>query len=282
MILQKHLPLTPWMEERGRRLPGLAPVALADWLLRDEVYAQQMALRDQLLCHSRDQVYQRLKDAGPGGEELLRCLVAELPQQEGYEISGDIMRRPDGMAIELYKEDPLIVAGRLVQEDLIILEQRTVATPVPGARPGTWRGVPSCQYLLGQAIVCFPASWTLAEKIGRPMVTIHQPVMTYSDDIARRVDRVLDNLRPEQPLMRANFLVYTDPSLFQPRQQGEEKPLDPNLPRYVRVERQTLRRLPQTGAIVFAIHTFVVTPETLSRDETARLAQLRPELCADA
>jgi hypothetical protein len=46
----------------------------------------------------------------------------------------------------------------------------------------------------------------------------------------------------------------------------------------VRVERQTLRRLPRTGAIVFAIHTYLVRAGSLDPDRFAALAALGPEL----
>ena len=82
--------------------------------------------------------------------------------------------------------------------------------------------------------------------------------------------------------MRANFLVYTDPDLHQPLPEGVAKRFDVSAPRYIRVERQTLRRLPQTKAIVFAIHTFQTPASTLSATSYARLAALRPELMADA
>lgn len=50
MILQSHLPLAPWMDPRTARLPGVLPVEGADWLIRDDAFAAQMALRDHLIA----------------------------------------------------------------------------------------------------------------------------------------------------------------------------------------------------------------------------------------
>ena len=82
----------------------------------------------------------------------------------------------------------------------------------------------------------------------------------------------------DRPLGRANFLIYTDPELHQPRGEGIDKPIDPNAPRYIRVERQSFRRLPETHAVVFAIHTYVVAEDSLSDEEHAALAVFKPEL----
>lgn len=268
MILQRSLPLKPWMDERTRHLPGLSPISTAHWLAVDEVFASQLALRERLMDERRAKVYEAIPQSENAATELLACLVNELPSQTdpvqtGYEKRVHGLQRPDGKQVDLHSDEPLCVAGRLVQEDLLILEKHE--------KFGT--------YILTAGILCFPASWTLSEKIGRPLDVIHKPVASYSDDIAKRVTRIFDGIRSEQPLMRANFLIYTDPDLFQPRREREEKPIIPGLPRYVRVERQTLRRLPDTGAIVFAIHTYIVAAQSLSSIEFAQLASLQPELC---
>jgi len=49
-------------------------------------------------------------------------------------------------------------------------------------------------------------------------------------------------------------------------------------PRYIRVERQTFRRLPKTLAVVFAIHTYIVPESALSPEEHAALSEFKPEL----
>jgi len=96
--------------------------------------------------------------------------------------------------------------------------------------------------------------------------------------VSNTVERMLSAIRVEQPLGRANFLIYTDPELHQPREEGIAKPIDLTAPRYVRVERQTFRRLPETLAIIFAIHTFIVPASQLSAEEYAALARLKPDL----
>jgi len=156
-------------------------------------------------------------------------------------------------------DHPLINAALTVQEDLCILQKQ------------------GDSHILTAAVMCFPSSWDVREKIGRSIASIHDPVPEFSD-VSSTVERMLSAIRIEQPLGRANFLIYTDPELHQPRGEGIAKPIDPTGPRYVRVERQTFRRLPETLAIVFAIHTYVVPARQLSSEEHKVLAKFKPEL----
>ena len=166
-------------------------------------------------------------------------------------------RRPDGAVVPLDRAAPLLTLGRLVQEDLCILEAEGGA------------------HVLTGAILCFPASWTLAEKIGRPLLAIHAPVAAYDAEIARRVQRMFDAIRPDRPLWRGNSLLYDDATLHQPRREGEHRPA-PVARTYVRSERQCFVRLPETRAVVFSIHTYVLRRSDLSPDAAAAILALYP------
>jgi len=156
-------------------------------------------------------------------------------------------------------EHPLIDAASCVQEDLCILQKQ------------------GDHHVLTAAVMCFPSSWDVRQKIGRSIASIHMPVPEFSD-LSHTVERMLTAIRTEQPLGRANFLIYTDPELHQPRREGISKPVDPKAPRFIRVERQTFRRLPKTLAVVFAIHTYIVPERVLTAEEHALLASFKPEL----
>lgn len=255
-ICQSALPLRPWAEPKTARLPGLNPVEPGDWLRVDDAYGAQMAYREALLCGRREAVHVLENSARPAAEELLDMVLAEVLAKPGFARDGDGVIRPDGVRVALDRADPLATAGRLVQEDLVLLEQ-----PEGGA-----------EHILTGAVLCFPASWTLAEKRGKPMTAIHVPVRVYTDELARRVQRLLDGLQPGRPIWRANALIYADPDLHQPRREGEERPLPEGAGRWLRVERQVLIRLPETGAVAFTIHTYVVPFERLDAEDRAALA----------
>jgi len=98
--------------------------------------------------------------------------------------------------------------------------------------------------------------------------------------IARRVQRMLDLLRVDAPLMRANVIVYSTGGLFNPRPEFDRHRPETGEMRRIRVERQVLLRLPRTGAIVFSIHTYMVTREALTEAQCVALETVRPDALA--
>jgi len=123
------------------------------------------------------------------------------------------------------------------------------------------------------AVLCFPASWRLSEKMDRPLTGIHAPVSAYDGNVARRVQRLFDAVRPGRPLMRSNCLPYSDATLFQPRGENARRRQPGLAAKYVRFERQCLVRLAATDAVAFSIHTTVVEREGLSNAEREALAR---------
>ncbi len=257
-ILQSHLPFAPWMDPRTARLPGLLPLNDGHWTIQDDAFAGQMAERDRLIAAAPTLVHALQDRAMPAALELYQTLLETLSTRPGYHASPHEIRRPDAVTVRLDPDQPLLTLGRLFQEDFCILEQD------------------GPEHILTAAILCFPASWTLAQKLGRPLIQIHSPVESYTSDIARRVQRLFDAVRPEQPIWRANSLIYDDPTLHQPRLEGERRPR-PVAKTYARSERQCLIRLPHTRAVVFAIHTYVVRMTDLAPDVAQGLRDLHPD-----
>jgi len=252
-VFQTRLPVSPWAEPATRRLPGIQALDPADWLEVDEAYAGQMALRDRLIAEREAEVHALLPEAAAAADELYRRVLAELPRL-GYTLAGDRAQCPDGRAVTLDPARPLVTLGRLCQEDFCLLQ------------PG-----PDGEHVLTGAILCFPAGWVLAEKIGRPLMRIHRPVRPYTEDIGRRVQRLFDAIRPERPLWRANAHHSRAP-LYHPVSEAQRKvPGAASMP-YVRSERQCLLRLPETGAVVFSIHTYRVRKTDLTEAQARGFA----------
>jgi hypothetical protein len=249
------------MADHTMRLPGTVPIALADWLQRDEVFGAQMALRDRLVAEKTAAVHAMAEGCRPAAEEVLATVLGHLGGVEGNARTPEGMRRPDGVVVPT-GGPPLIVAGRLVQEDLVVLEKPEGAA----------------EHVLTGAILCFPSNWTLAQKFGMPLARIHAPVEHYDEAVAHRVQRLFDAIRPEAPLMRANMISYAHADLHSPRAEFDRHRPEPGEIRYLRVERQVLLRLPVTRAVVFSIHTHLIRPEALSDEKKARLAVVRPDL----
>ena len=138
---------------------------------------------------------------------------------------------------------PLDQAGRLVQEDFCLLQSD------------------GHHYRLTAAAVCFPANWRLSDKIGRPLNLIHEPVPGYEQNLAQVVDRFFERLQPNNLVWRANWFIHGNPILFQPgSEQAATQVTAENAGDrlWFRSERQTLQRLPESGAVLFTIRTRVI------------------------
>lgn len=255
-ILQSRLPHLPWMDPRLSRLPGVLPLGTDDWLVQDEAYAAQMAERDRLLTGHRDLVYQQLPAGRAASAELYGLVLSRLATVPGFDVGADSVLRPDGVRVDLTPEEPLECLGHLVQEDLCLMEKS------------------GPEHCLTGAVLCFPASWHLHEKIGKPLTGIHVPVQPYDAGLAQRVQRMFDMIRPDAGLWRMNALVYRDPKLHQPRRIADPR-TDRRGGSYLRAERQCLVRLPVTGAVLFSIHTYVVPLSALPTEALAALDEAR-------
>ncbi len=256
-VLQTHLPFAPWLAKTTWRLPGVEPVPPDDWLIRDDAFTGQMALRDHLIETRAGDVHRVAPKAKAAAQECLELALDALRTDPGYRFNGDAIHRPDGVVISIDRDMPLLTLGRLQQADICLMQ----------AGPDG--------HVLTGAILCFPAQWTLDEKMGKPLTAIHRPVPAYSPDLARRVQRLFDGLKPGQILRRGNALLYPEPDLFTPRSEDRAVPHRRiENARYVRSERQTLRRLPGADAVVFTIHTFVVALDNLTQPQRETLGRL--------
>jgi hypothetical protein len=110
-------------------------------------------------------------------------------------------------------------------------------------------------YHLDAACLCFPSHWRLADKFEGSAAAIHGPVPRYGDDLEERVDRYLDRLRAGTISARRNWSVHDRPDLFAPVPPPTRSigPDEVATGLWLRSERQTLRRLPGTGAVLFTI-----------------------------
>jgi hypothetical protein len=85
----------------------------------------------------------------------------------------------------------------------------------------------------------------------------------YGERLARPVDRFMGHVRPGHIAVRLNWSVMEDPALFQPTGKWRtaqdatitEQNAGDRL--FLRIERQTLRRLPVSGAVLFGIRVHV-------------------------
>jgi len=254
-------------EAPHRMAMGLMRLPPEEWLEVDGALADDLALKRRLLAERRMQVLALLPQSEAAQAELLALLASHLERHHAA------THRREGAAIEVLPagarvplgpsaEPALARAALLVQEDLCLMEQD------------------GQDWVLTAGCVCFPTRWRLPEKLGRPLAGIHAPVPGFAERLGRPVERFFDKLMADRPVWRLNWSLIDDPALFQPGGHGRSA-ADPTITAenagerlWLRVERQTLTRLPQTGAVLFAIriHRWPVAVLSGRPDAAARLA----------
>jgi len=230
---------------------GLSPLASGDWIEVDTSLGRFHRHKQALAADDQAAVYRWLPGSLPAQEELAEQLLRHL-----LEAHGDAYRR-DAAAVHCSAAgfsvpwppataDPLWSLSLLVAEDLLIME----------------RGDDG--YRLTAASLCSPSHWRLAEKFGRPLREIHDPVPGIHGALSPRIDRFLEHLRPAHPVQRFNWTLQADAGLFHDGRAGASAQAGAAASLYYRVERQTLLRLPRSGAVVFTIRVFLHPLETLA------------------
>jgi len=190
---------------------------------RDADWELTIEMKRALIQERPDEVVAMLPDAEAACEEVARGVMSSIG-----------VAPTDARGI-----DALVEAAMCVADDLCVL--------IPDAE-----GMPR----LVAAVLCSPNRWRLAEKLGGTMASIHVPVARYDIDLDSPVNAVLKRLNVEKPMWRTNWGISNHPSLFQP----DVPPITPEMDiadMWFRTEWQTLRRIPDTGAILFTIRTYV-------------------------
>jgi hypothetical protein len=240
-------PYRPFADGPHRLAMGLMRVAEADWLELDAGLATALAAKRALLAERHGEVFCAEPEAESPAAELLALMAAHLPRHHPalfHREGNHLLNLATNEAWDLAAPDlhPLELAGRLVVEDLCLLEARA--------------GI----YVLTGASLCSPARWRLAEKMGQPLTAIHAPVPGYAESLGAPVERFFATLKPGRLVGRLNWGIADNPAPFQPIGHvtaGDITSANAGARLWLRVERQILRRLERSGAVVFSIRTHI-------------------------
>ena len=251
--MPQHPTHTPYDGSSKLFTIGLRPLDFANWIEIDDAFDFQLAEKRRIHAEHAEQVFVAEAGSEDAQAEVLALLQEHLPAHfpERYRaVGGDIAvtghPQLDGLAQSALPD--LHKASLLVQEDLIVMRR---------GEDG-WR--------LATGTLCFPSSWRLVEKFGKPMSAIHDPVPGFGPGTrnAGLIDRMFDKLQPGNPVERFNWSIQADDALYHPLSNDERIDRATGRPTrfpdhdtagraYMRVERQTLRKLPGTGDILFTI-----------------------------
>jgi hypothetical protein len=250
---------------------GLTQIAPERWIETDHDLGRYLAEKERLLAANRDAVFQAIDSSAAAQAEALQVLVAHLLNDHSavYAQQGKAIAFLDIPVALDASEAPLLIAGSLVADDLVLLENRD----------GGWR--------VTAGYVAFPSSWSLKEKAGKTIGEIHGPVPDFEPGSRNDglINRMFDRIAPGRVVERFNWSIYPEADLDWPPEKGARLArihFDP-ASNFIRVERQTLRKLPQTGAMLFTIRIYHdPIAAVTARPELADQLAARLEAMSDA
>lgn len=249
---------------------GVRPLAWQHWLRGDETAASRVAERERLRATGAA-IYAALDETETAQAEAY-ALILDWHRRFGRLVNdvpggcgGDDehpRHDPDSHAVGRangYGQPPgLLRAGTIAAEDLALMRRDDAG----------WR--------LVAGAIAFPSFWRLEDKLGRPMAEVHAPVPGFGAGSAqnRVIERMFDALRPGKLVERGNWSLHDSDRLHHPEPSSfryrAPRHVDA-LPEWLRQERQTLRKLPASGDILFTIDVLTTPVSSLSQEVRSSL-----------
>ena len=237
---------------------GLTPLASKPWIETDcelpRYHAHKLAERRR----SGENVY-RADPASLGAQrELAALLYRHLTNDQAhwYERCGDaLVYKPTELELPLAIDEPLWQAGLWIADDIVLM------TPAGD------------DYVLAAATLCSPSHWRLSEKFNKPLAAVHRPIPGFDSELTPSVKRFLGHLKTTHPVVRYNWSLQSDDALHP--DPDTSATIDPGTALFYRTERQSLLRLPESGAIAFTIRVYLHPLDSLAATPGALEALLR-------
>lgn len=236
-------PHLPFLDGPAVMAPKLRPIEEGAWLFPDTEAEPWLEDKRRLMVEKRDQVFSQAGDWATDAAEEAAGLV--LSAQSSAPLETDFFT-----LIER--------AASTVSDDLCVM--------VP--RDG--------QFVLGAASLCAPTFWSLKENIGKPLSGLHSLLPQGGTELSSRINRIFVGLQPGPVLERFNWTVQLGGERFTPSSEPMKRALaemsgsDAASDLFLRVERQTIRKLSETGAVLFTIRICVDSLPTILADGPMR------------
>lgn len=230
----------PHLDHAELLLMGLSPLASGRWIEPDRDAGRYYRNKLEQRARLGNRVYRAHPDSAAAQEELAALLLAHLLEDhpDAYRCQGDHLHcLAGGYSVPLAGEETLWQASLWVAEDLVIMQPR------------------GDSYYLSAASLCSASGWRLEDKFDGSLAAIHAVIPGFDSALLPNVERFFAHLKVERPVERFNWSLQVGGALN--RRAGEAEPDGSDGELYYRVERQTLRRLPRSGAVVFTIRVFL-------------------------
>ncbi|KAF3272319.1 hypothetical protein TWF970_010139 [Orbilia oligospora] len=237
---------------------GLRKGNLDDWIELDNEYLKFHAIKKERIESRGDSLCKTAPEALDAAIELLELLCDYLPKRypsmftkTGVGVDNIITNESFNITQRPLLEEPMRTIGRLIQDDIAIMVE----------------GSDGLSYLKSGSII-LPGFWKLEEKFNMNLSDIHTSgdVPQFREKLERGMVNFFKRVMPDDMVIRHNYFMQVDDGLAWSHSIGPED--SPHVGwftaekdkvvenHWFRSERQTLRRLPRSGGVVFTIRTY--------------------------
>jgi len=237
---------------------GLRPIKPGTWILIGADHAEIMRQKHDRLNRFRPYYYRTLPESLPAQRELRNLVTAHLLSDHpgSFERLGSVVRSViTGQTLDLNDTsiEPLLQLSYLIEEDFMLLDEGDEFPRITAAANA------------------YSTSGRLASSVGHDMEWTHAPVPQLTQKLGAKINRVIRTVHTATPCERFNwqvtpmasvFFPHTDPhaanaaAMHRVAAELRDDPARAGELLWIRVERQTLSRLPDSNAVAFSLHTY--------------------------
>lgn len=236
---------------------GVQSMDPQDWIQLDNEWVKFHDLKQKRVEEKGKDLYDISPIALDGCIELLKELQIYLPNRYPslfQATSKGLKNLFNNEEYDFKIHDPMFIIGNLLQDDIAILTEDS-----------------NGNYNFTAGSILLAGSWRFKDKFNKSISSIHSDskVPKYHSNLQNSMNKFFYRLKPESPMVRYNYGFQMDDNLpwaysslgdedsdsgwrFQT---GEAKAISID-DIYYRSERQSLRRLPKSGVIVFTIRAY--------------------------
>ncbi|RLL96767.1 hypothetical protein CFD26_102291 [Aspergillus turcosus] len=237
---------------------GLRSMKWDEWIELDNHYLQYHADKARRIKERGAKCCRTAPEAMDGAIELLEELSSYLPERypsmfrkTATGIANTVTGESFNITQRPLPEDPMTTCARLIQDDLALMIEK-----------------PDGEYYLLAGAILLAGFWRLEDKFGMRLSEIHTSgdVPGFQTKLEKGMMNFFRRIRPEDPVLRNNYFIQVDDNLAWSHSIGSEDAAEVSWNtaqknkaiehHYFRSERQSLRRLPRSGAVVFTIRTY--------------------------
>ncbi len=254
---------------------GLRPIKPNEWITIDAGHARVMAEKRARLADFARHFYKTLPSSLAAQHELREQVAAHLLRDHpsAFARRGSVIEsRGTGMRWDLNDDslEPLLQLSNMIEEDFMLLEE------IDGA------------LRISAAANAYSSSGRIVAAVGKDIESAHVLVPGLNQKLGSRINRVLASVHTATPCERFNWQLTPMSTVFFPHdahaanaaamhgvcEMLQADPLRAGELLWVRVERQTLSRLPQSRAVAFSLHTYSSPLSALRSDRQSIRAML--------